>query len=122
MKDGSDTNVMGVRSAREPDEGGALPTADALRGAIVHDRQGTEIGTVNDVVTGDDGRVASVVIEVGGYVGIGSHAVSIAAHRLSVRDEGEGTRIVLGMTREELRGLPEHGEPVTPPIVPPHPR
>ena len=88
----------------------------------MHDRQGTEIGTVDDVVTRDDGRVTSVVIEVGGYVGIGSHAVSVAAHRLSVRDEDEGTRVVLGMTREELRVLPEHGKPVTPPVVPPHPR
>lgn len=122
MKGTNPSDVMGVRATPKAGEVPDGVREEDLRGATVHDRQGTEIGTVSDVVTRDDGRVKSVVIEVGGYVGIGSHAVSIAAHRLSVRDEGEGTGIVLGMTREELRGLPEHGEPVTPPVVPPHPR
>ena len=122
MKGASDSDVMGVRATPEASEVPDAVTEEDLRGATVHDRQGTEIGTVDDVVTGNDGRVESVVVEVGGYVGIGSHPVSIAAHRLSVRDEGGGTRIVLGMTREELRGLPAQGEPVTPPVVPPHPR
>lgn len=122
MKGTNQSDVMGVRATPKADEVPESVTEEDLRGATVHDRQGTEIGTVSDVVTGDDGRVESVVIDVGGYVGIGSHAVSIVAHRLSVRDEGEETRIVLGMTREELRGLPEHGVAVTPPVVPPHPR
>jgi hypothetical protein len=122
MKGTSESNVMGVRATTEAGEVPDAVTEEVLRGATVHDRQGTEIGTVDDVVTGDDGRVASVVMEVGGYVGIGSHTVAIAAHRLSVRDEDEGTRVVLGMTRDELRALPEQGEPVTPPVVPPHPR
>jgi sporulation protein YlmC with PRC-barrel domain len=122
MKDRNDTNVMGVRSAHESGQGGEMPAAEALRGATVHDRQGQEIGTVNDVVVGDDGRAESVVMEVGGYLGIGSRAVAVAAHRLSVRDEDDGTRVILGMTQDELRELPEHREPVTPPVVPPHPR
>lgn len=122
MKGTNDPDVMGVRGTPEAGEIPEPVSEEALRGATVHDRQGAEIGDVNDVVLDDEGRVVSVVIEVGGYVGIGSHAVSIDARHLSVRDEDEGTRIILGMTRDELRELPEYGEPVTPPIVAPHPR
>jgi len=122
MKDRNDTNVMDVRSADQLPQSGELPAAEALRGATVHDRQGLEVGKVDDVVVGDDGRVETVVMEVGGYLGIGSRVAAVAAHRLAVRDEGEGTRIVLGMTQDELRELPEHGKPVTPPVAPPHPR
>lgn len=122
MKGTNDPAVMGVRATPEAGEVPEDVSAAALRDAIVHDRQGAEIGRVEDVVLDDGGRVASVVMEVGGYVGIGSHAVAVDARRLSVRDEGEGTRVVLGMNRDELRRLPEYGKPVTPPVVPPHPR
>ena len=122
MKDTTDRIATNPRSARDSDTDGNLPTAETLCGAIVHDRQGQEIGTVNDVVVADDGQVESVVMEVGGYLGIGSHAVAVAAHRLAVLDEDDGTRVILGMTQDELRELPEHRAPVTPPVVPPHPR
>ena len=122
MKATDETDVMGVRATPEAGEVPDDVTEETLRGATVHDRQGAKIGTVDDVTLASDGRVASVVIEIGGYLGIGSHPVAVDAHRLSVRDEGEGTRIVLGMTREELRELPEQGEPITPPVAPPGPR
>jgi len=122
MKGTNESDVIGVRDTPEAGEVGERPNEEALRGAIVHDRQGAEIGQVDDVVLGDDGRVASVVVEVGGYVGIGSHVVSVDARHLAVRHEDAGTRVVLGMTRDELRRLPAYGRSVTPPVVPPHPR
>ncbi|MFO8149101.1 MAG: PRC-barrel domain-containing protein [Trueperaceae bacterium] len=122
MKGANESDVMGVRATPQAGEIPDSVTEEALRGATVHDREGQEIGTVNDVVVGDDGKIESVVMEVGGYLGIGSRAVAVAAHRLAVRDEDDGTRVILGMTQDELRELPEHRAPVTRPVVPPHPR
>ncbi len=122
MKGTNDRDVMDVRATHETGDALDAVSEEALRGATVHDRQGLEVGTVDDVLLGGDGRVETVVMEVGGYLGIGSRTVAVAAHRLAVRDEGEGTRIVLGMTQDELRELPEQGEPITPPVAPPGPR
>ena len=122
MSDERERDVMGMRSPQEA--GGAADelTAEAVRGATVHDRQGREVGEVRDVVLAGDGAVESVVLEVGGYLGVGSRTVAVAVRHLAVREEAGSSRIMLGMTEEELRDLPEYRLPVKSPVVPPHPR
>jgi sporulation protein YlmC with PRC-barrel domain len=122
MKGKSEQDVMGVRAANEASGARDELTADALRDATVHDRQGREVGRVRDVVLAGDGRVESVVLEIGGYLGVGSRTVAVATRHLAVREEGGSSRIMLGMTEDELRDLPDYRLPVAPPGVPPQPR
>lgn len=59
--------------------------ASELTGANVYNDQGTVIGTVNDMLMGDDGKIQNVVISVGGFLGVGTHYVSVPFSQLKVQ-------------------------------------
>jgi hypothetical protein len=94
-----------------------------LKGEPVFDRHESKIGTIDDVIVGEGGRVETVVLEIGGYLGLGTHAVGVTADKLDVRrgDDGRSVRVYLAMTDQELRDLPPHGGAI-PPILPIAPR
>ncbi len=85
------------------------PTTDELTGADVHDLAGTSIGNVNDLVLSGD-TVSGALIDVGGFLGIGSKTVLVPIDALSVvRDADQSVvRIETSLTREHLEALPEH--------------
>lgn len=75
-----------------------------LDGATVHDARNKSIGEIEDVVIGRDGRVAAVVVEVGGFLGVGGKNVAIAYHELSVAADDRGKpRFRVDMTKEQLK-------------------
>lgn len=119
MKDSNDVNGPGRREA--PEGYGSVDwdtlTTEDLQGASVYDRHDREVARVRDVVLADDGRPEALVMDVGGFVGIGSHVVSIRMDRFGVRqgaEEGE-VRVYLAMTGDDLRNLPEYPAPTFPP-------
>lgn len=59
--------------------------ASELNGANVYNDEGNAIGTINDMLVGDDGKVQSAVISVGGFLGIGTHYVSVPFSQLQVQ-------------------------------------
>lgn len=94
-----------------------------LKGESVFDRHESKIGTIDDVIVGEGGRVETVVLEIGGFLGLGTHAVGVRADKLDVRRgaDGRAVRVYLSMTDQELRDLPPHGGGI-PPILPVPPR
>ena len=78
--------------------------ASRLMGADVYNDQDEHIGTLDDLMIGDDGTVGFAILSVGGFLGIGSRLVAVAFDSLTIYDY----RVVLsGATREELKRLPE---------------
>ncbi len=59
--------------------------ANELTGANVYNDQGAAIGTVNDLLVGDDGRIENVVLSVGGLLGVGTHYVSVPFNQIQVQ-------------------------------------
>ena len=126
MNDTNDMNSLGVR---EPPEGYESIdwqnlTIDDLEGATVYDRHDREVATISDVVLSDEGTAQTVVMDVGGFFGIGSHRVGIAVERLGVQKgtrDGE-VRVYLSMTDEEVRNLPAYVGPKYPPVIAGYPR
>jgi hypothetical protein len=112
--------VVGASGERSP-EPEAITVQ--MKGEAVYDRHEGKIGTIQDVVIGEGGHVETVVLEVGGFLGLGTHAVGVEASKLDVRrgDDGRAVRIYLAMTDQELRDLPPHGGTI-PPILPIPPR
>jgi sporulation protein YlmC with PRC-barrel domain len=51
--------------------------ASKLVGANVYNQLGQSIGSVDDLLIGEDGKVANAVLSVGGFLGIGGKLVSI---------------------------------------------
>lgn len=86
------------------------PTADALLGATVCEPGGESIGAVSDLVLNGTTEVEAVVIDVGGFLGMGSHTVALPVDQLDiVQDASSGDlRVEVLMSREQLEALPAH--------------
>jgi hypothetical protein len=79
--------------------------ASKLRGVTVSDPQNQKIGDLDDLIVGKD-RVLFAIVQVGGFLGIGSHLIAVPYSSLQINEDG--SRIVLpGATRAQVKGLPE---------------
>ena len=109
-----------TETATAPAAGMALPegytavdratlTAELLTGADVRDTTDASIAEVQDLVLTAEGQVTDVVLDVGGFLGMGARTVAIPMDRLTVaQDSGGSVRLWVDMTKEELEALPEY--------------
>ena len=74
-----------------------------LRGAAVQSSDGKSLGHVVDVKRGPDGKVQSIEVDVGRFLGLGSKVVEIGADKL----EEFADRIQLRIAGDQVRSLPE---------------
>lgn len=87
--------------------------ASNLIGETVYDGVGNDaknIGDVNDVVIGPDGKVQSIVIGVGGFLGIGEKDVAVDYSTLKWAERTGDRWIVVETTAEQLKAQPEFDE------------
>jgi len=85
-------------------------TADILEGATIYGPGDEKIGTVSHLHGA--GPTAHVVVDVGGFLGIGAKPVAIPMDQLEfMRDESRDVHAVTKWTKEELKSLPEHIDP-----------
>jgi hypothetical protein len=79
--------------------------ASKLRGVTVSNSQNQKIGELDDLIVGKD-RVLFAILQVGGFLGIGSRLIAVSYDSLQIN--ADGSHIVLpGATREQVKGLPE---------------
>ena len=77
-------------------------------GQSVANPAGETIGDINDMLFDKSGRIANVVIGVGGFLGIGEKSVAIPFSSLSITVDANGKRLVsVPLSREGLRAAPE---------------
>jgi sporulation protein YlmC with PRC-barrel domain len=98
-----------TRDGFVPAEPAAL-TADGLAGASVYDQTDERIGEISELLLDDRGNVQSVIVDVGGFLGVGERTVALDIRNLAfLRSEnGEELRVYTGMTRGQLESLPAH--------------
>jgi hypothetical protein len=75
----------------------------ALRGRPVLSSEGKELGQVVEVNRGPDGKVHSIQIEVGRWLGLGSKVVTINADKF----ERLADRVRLLLRGEEVHSMPD---------------
>ena len=86
-------------------------SSDYLVGADVRNLADNDLGEVEDVVM-DKGRIASIVVERGGFLGMGKSHYMIAADKVKVAtldDDGRMSRnriVVIDMTADQIKGMP----------------
>jgi uncharacterized protein YrrD len=85
-------------------------TADNLLGANVYDVNDENIGSVSDIVMGAEGQAEYAVIDIGGFLGLGTHTVAIGFDEMQVlHDEGwADLRVYVDASQEELENMPEY--------------
>ncbi len=93
-----------------PVERGVL-TVDDLTSAVVYDRFDERVSDISDVLlSADGGQVVGVLIDIGGFFGLGARSVAVDIDDLEVlySAERDETRVYLALTEEELENLPEY--------------
>jgi hypothetical protein len=91
-----------------PIDGHAKLTLQNLRyngGSVMSREKNERIGTIDDLIIGKD-RVLFGILQVGGFLGIGSHFVAVPYQSLQI-DEAPIKIVLPGASKEALKNLPE---------------
>lgn len=110
MTAGSDTmdeaTVGEGHSAVDP----ATIEASEIEGAPVRSRDGEEIADVSEVMLTEDGSIQSIVVNVGGWLGIGAKPVEVPFDRVTLQtnDEDGEMSILIPMSEQELKDMPRY--------------
>jgi hypothetical protein len=78
-----------------------------LEGATIYGPDDDEIGWVTHMH--GSGSTAQIVIDVGGFLGIGAKPVAVPANQFDfMRNEDGEVHAVTSWTKEQLKDMPEH--------------
>lgn len=84
-------------------------SADNLVGTTVYGAEDANVGEIGDVVLSPDGNVDAVIIDVGGFLGIGSKPVAVGMDNLSFMTDQDGTKyLYTQFTKEQLEAQPAY--------------
>ena len=85
-------------------------SVDDLRRAEVYDINNQRVSGISDILFGADGSVEAVLINVGGFLGIGQRSVAISMDQLEIqgKEDLSDLRVYLAITQQQLEALPEH--------------
>jgi ribosomal 30S subunit maturation factor RimM len=84
--------------------------ADTLEGATIYGPGDDKIGSVSHIHGA--GPTAQVVIDVGGFLGIGAKPVAVPASELDfMRDDDGEVHALTSWTKDQLKAMPEHIDP-----------
>lgn len=99
-------NIRPDRNSMAAADVGAL-TAEDLDDARVYGAGENWIGDVNALVLADDGAVSHIVIDVGGWLGMGEHPVALSFDQVDLRrNESDEIIVYVDFTQEELEAMP----------------
>lgn len=84
-------------------------TAEKITGSNVVGPEGESIGSVSDVGIGADGSVSAIILDVGGFLGMGAHTVSLGSDQVDLYTNADGDVITRStLDKEALKALPEY--------------
>jgi hypothetical protein len=102
-------SFQGDSTARMENQNGVTITSDELVGATVYSRDNESIGDVGEVLFADNGDVDAVVIDVGGFLGMGEKPVAVAFSALDIRTSGQGELVVrTDLTEQEFDSVEQY--------------
>ncbi|MBD0270993.1 MAG: PRC-barrel domain containing protein [Acetobacteraceae bacterium] len=104
-----------------------LPDGTVVRvlGRDVKGPSGQVVAQVVNVLVDGSGRPLAAILDYGGFMGVGKRRVAVAWRALGFTPGGTpgGSGITLALTRDQLKGFPDHkdGEPIVVAGPPPAP-
>ena len=79
-----------------------------IKGTHVKNLQGQDLGEIEDVlIDPDTGQVRFVILEVGGFLGLGSTRVAVPLNAFQITKEGDKPKWVLDADKEKLKDAPK---------------
>jgi hypothetical protein len=86
-------------------------TADQLIGTKVIGPENNEIAEVGDIVLTDDGKIDALLVDFGGFLGIGEKRVAVGVDNLQFLTDQNGAQYVwLNVTKEQLDAAAAYDE------------
>jgi len=86
-------------------------SSEQFVGTTVYGANDENIGEIGDVVLNDTGQVEAVIVDVGGFLGIGEKPVAVGMENLSfMADEDGKLHLYTAFTREQLEAQPAYDE------------
>jgi sporulation protein YlmC with PRC-barrel domain len=90
---------------------GDVSAKELLDAAVVNSANET-VGDINDVLIDRDGKIAAVIVGVGGFLGMGEKDVALPYDQLTFAKDAASKLVVgTGMTKESLQIAPEYVAP-----------
>ncbi len=87
-------------------------SADDLLDKSVKNASNEAVGDINDIRIDSNGKVAAVIVGVGGFLGMGEKNVALPFNQLAfTRDADGGLVITAKVTKESLQAAPEWKKP-----------
>ena len=78
--------------------------ASKIIGSSVYDNNNEKIGSVQDIILGKGGKVDSVVVDVGTFLGMGGKDVAVQLDQIKTDHD----RLTLSMTKDQLKQAPNY--------------
>ncbi|MGH6988666.1 MAG: PRC-barrel domain-containing protein [Stellaceae bacterium] len=87
--------------------------ADGILGKRVYGAHGADMGLVTDVLVNRKGKPIAVVIDFGGFLGVGTRKIAISWHLLHFRPGDTKRPVTVNLGKAQLRAAPayEPGKP-----------
>lgn len=85
--------------------------ADELIGSDLKSRpDGETIGAISDLLIDENGQIVAVIVEAGGFLGLGKKDIAIAwdAVEHSLNEKGDGHDFTVSSTKDALKNAPEY--------------
>jgi sporulation protein YlmC with PRC-barrel domain len=86
--------------------------ASKLLNESVRNKANETIGDINDVVIDKSGKVAQIIVGVGGFLGLGEKDVALSFDQLSFATDNDGDlTVTTEVTKESLQSAPAYEKP-----------
>lgn len=87
---------------------------DGILGKNVRSVAGEDMGRMVDILVSKGGQVRAVVIDFGGFLGVGSRKIAVDWAALRFPESGKLDRMTVDLTRDQVRLAPEYrpGAPI----------
>jgi sporulation protein YlmC with PRC-barrel domain len=82
-----------------------LPLSEFYKGDV-YDAHDSKIGDVKDVLLDKSGRVATVILGVGGFLGIDEKDVAVPFDTIGITEKDGARHLVMDTTKEALQSAP----------------
>ena len=96
-----------------------IPKDEAITvlGRKVQGPKGEDMGRVVDLLLDRDGQIKSVVIDFGGFLGVGSRKIAIDWQLVHFRPDNKDAPLTLSLGKDEVQAAPEYKDSAQPPVM-----
>ena len=109
MSDGESATDANQETAQLDSYARGQLTAEELEGVSVYGAEDDRLGEISNLVLTDDGKISEVIVDVGGFLGLGEKPVALPFEDLELRRSDDsmtgGLRATTGYSSEDLEGM-----------------